>query len=71
MIDMKPIINFSLSGKTADGKQLTLYNEIGIPRNAIPRKGDMIKIKYNPARPNLDFAVQLDGQFIFHLIINN
>jgi len=71
MIDMKPIINFSVSGKTADGKQLTLYNEIGIPRNAIPRKGDMIKIKYNPARPNLDFAVQLDGQFIFHLIINN
>ena len=64
MIDMKPIVNLALKGKTADGKLLDLYTEVVIPRSAIPRKGDMVKIKYNPAR-SLDFAVQLGGQFYY------
>jgi DNA-directed RNA polymerase subunit RPC12/RpoP len=64
--NMKPVVNLYLSGKTANGEKLELVATTNVPRNAIPRRGTMIKIKYNPANIAADFALQLlDGQFYY------
>ena len=62
-------VQINLSGKKADGGKFegyVLYTPP--PPFAAPQPGTMIKIKYNPKRVNvqLDFAIQIDGQFYFH-----
>jgi LSD1 subclass zinc finger protein len=52
------------SGTKAAGGQFKNHAEINIPRSAIPRRGDTIKIKYNPDdEDEIDFAFQIDGRF--------
>ena len=65
-----PVVSLFLKGKTANGEKVELVATTNVPRNAIPRRGTMIKIKYNPASIAADFAIQLlDGQFYFCLIL--
>ena len=52
------------SGTKAAGGQFKNHAEIALPRTAIPRHGDTIKIKYNPAdEQDIDFAFQINGTF--------
>jgi LSD1 subclass zinc finger protein len=52
------------SGTRAVGGAFNNHAEIKIQRTAIPRRGDTIKIKYNPDdKDGLDFAFQINGQF--------
>ena len=52
------------SGTKAAGGKFTNHAEIALPRNAIPRRGDTVNIKYNPAdEQDIDFAFQINGTF--------
>lgn len=65
----KPVVDLYLSGKTANGEKVELVATVNVPSNVIPRRGTLIKIKYNPANITLDFALQLlDGQFYYSVI---
>ena len=64
--NMNPVVSLFLKGKTANGEKVELVATTNVPRNIIPRRGTMIKIKYTPAAVAADFALQLlDGQFYF------
>jgi hypothetical protein len=53
------------SGARATGEKFKNHAEITLPRPVLPRRGDTIRIKYNPAdKDEIDFAFQIDGQFI-------
>jgi len=65
-----PVVDLYLAGKTANGEKVELVATVNVPSNAIPRRGTMIKIKYNPANVVLDFALQLlDGQFYYSTMV--
>jgi uncharacterized Zn finger protein (UPF0148 family) len=52
------------SGTKATGGAFKNHAEIEKQRVAIPRRGDTIKIKYNPEDENeIDFAFQIGGRF--------
>ena len=60
-------VDLHFEGKMADGKRFYgLARATVPPLTAIPRRGTMVKIKYNPAYPFTDFAFQVDGQFYFN-----
>ena len=52
------------SGTKASGGAFKNHAEIEKERIAIPRRGDTVKIKYNPDdKDEIDFAFQIDGKF--------
>ena len=52
------------SGATAAGAKFKNHAEINLPRNLIPRRGETIKIKYDPEdEQDIDFAFQINGKF--------
>jgi hypothetical protein len=53
------------TGTRATGGQFKNHAELTLPRPVLPRRGDTIQIKYNPAdKDEIDFAFQIDGQFV-------
>jgi len=52
------------SGTKASGGKFNNHAEINPPRNLIPRRGDTIRIKYNPDdKDEIDFAFQIAGKY--------
>jgi LSD1 subclass zinc finger protein len=52
------------SGTKATGEKFKNHAEVDKQHAAIPRRGDMIKIKYNPDdKDEIDFAFQINGRF--------
>ncbi|HMD89760.1 MAG TPA: hypothetical protein VKF38_11415 [Anaerolineaceae bacterium] len=60
--NMNPLVILELDVKPKAGKPFFATAFINVPRNAIPRAGDKVQIKYNPTH-TIDIAVQIDGQF--------
>ena len=50
-INMNPVVAMQLKVTSAVGTQFDTSGQCMVSRIAVPRKGDVIKIKYNPADP--------------------
>jgi len=66
VIPVGSFVQIDLMGKKADGGEFYgwMHYDVNPPFTA-PRRGTMLKIKYNSAEDS-DFAVQIDGQFYYH-----
>jgi hypothetical protein len=51
-INMNPVVVLTLTVKPAAGAEFQTAAQLMVPRIAIPRAGDKLKIKYNPANPS-------------------
>jgi hypothetical protein len=51
-VNMNPVVVLTLKVKPAAGAEFQTAAQLMVPRIAIPRAGDKIKIKYNPANPS-------------------
>ncbi len=56
MVNMNPVVVLSLNVQPAAGPAFQTAGQVMVSKIAIPRVGDKIKIKYNPANPT-QFAV--------------
>jgi hypothetical protein len=50
-VNMNPVVQLQLKMTTAAGVPFDLTTQTMVSRIAVPRPGDTIKIKYNPANP--------------------
>jgi hypothetical protein len=50
-VNMNPVVVLQLKVTSAVGTQFDTTGQCMVPRIAVPRAGDVIKIKYNPANP--------------------
>ena len=50
-INMNPVVMLQLKVTSSVGTQFDTTGQCMVSRIAVPRKGDKIKIKYNPANP--------------------
>jgi hypothetical protein len=51
LINMNPVVNLQLKVQPMVGAEFTTTAQTMVSKVAIPRVGDKIKIKYNPANP--------------------
>jgi hypothetical protein len=51
-VNMNPVVVLTLKVKPAAGAEFQTAAQLMVPRIAIPRAGDKIKIKYNPSNPS-------------------
>ena len=51
MVNMNPVVVLSLNVQPAAGPAFQTAGQVIVSKIAIPRVGDKIKIKYNPANP--------------------
>jgi len=51
-VNMNPVVVLVLKVTPAAGAEFQTAAQVMVPRIAIPRAGDKIKIKYNPANPS-------------------
>ncbi|MGD0174654.1 MAG: DUF3592 domain-containing protein [Anaerolineales bacterium] len=51
-VNMNPVVVLTLKVKPASGAEFQTAAQLMVPRIAVPRAGDKIKIKYNPANPS-------------------
>ena len=63
-------VRIHLSGKKANGGKFEGQAYLRVPPlPAVPRKGSILKVKYDPL-DDTNFALQIDGQFYNHFIHN-
>jgi hypothetical protein len=51
-VNMNPVVVLTLKVKPAAGAEFQTAASVTVSRIAVPRAGDKIKIKYNPANPS-------------------
>ena len=63
-------VRIHLSGKKANGGKFEGQAYLRVPPlPAVPRSGTILKVKYDPS-DDMNFALQIDGQFYNHFIHN-
>lgn len=50
-VNMNPVVALGLKVKPAEGEEFQTAGQLMVPRIAVPRVGDKIKIKYNKENP--------------------
>ena len=56
-VNMNPVVVIQMKVTPAAGAPFDVTTQTMVSRIAVPRAGDKIKIKYNPANPRLNIAI--------------
>lgn len=69
-----PVFDVMVSGKKASGGKFESIATINLPRNAVPKPGTALRIKYKKAADYIDdtsdYAIEINGHFVYMVLDN-
>lgn len=69
-----PVFDMMFSGKKADGGKFESIATINLPRNAVPKPGSKLRVKYKKAADYIDdtsdYAIEIGGRFVYMVLDN-
>ena len=69
-----PVFDMMFSGKKASGGKFESIATINLPRNAVPKPGTTLRVKYKKAADYIDdtsdYAIEIGGRFVYMVLDN-
>ncbi len=69
-----PVFDVMFSGKKASGGKFESIATINLPRNAVPKPGTTLRVKYKKAADTIDdtsdYTIEIGGRFVYMVLDN-